>query len=270
MAPGNLDGILSRYRRLTEPSWGADLVIWPETAVPTSYGEVQDTFGRSLAARAAKAGTSVITGVPTRAQGRAYNSAVTVGRQAVYHKRHLVPFGEFVPLRSLLGGMLDVFGAPMSDFSAGRRVTLLPAAGYRAGIAICYEIAFGREVAAVLPGANLVINLSNDAWFGDSIGPRQHLQIARMRAIELERYVLRATNTGVTAVIDPSGRVVARAPQFEQARLVARVSPRDGLTPYARWTNWPVLGLIGVVLVILVAIRLARRRRSGHGADRRC
>lgn len=254
--PENLDAILARYERLSEATWGRSLVVWPETAIPARYDRVNETFLPRLAARARRVGTTLITGLPSHKDGQIYNSAIAVDRGPVYHKRHLVPFGEYVPFRSFFGSALDLLGAPMSDFTAGSRATLLPAAGYRAGVAICYEIAFGNEVAAFFPGANVIVNISNDAWFGESIGPWQHLQIARMRAIEFGRYVLRATNTGVTAIIDPEGAIVARAPQFEAAVVEARVSPRSGLTPYARWTDAPILGAIGVALLPFLLMRL--------------
>lgn len=254
--------ILERYRDLTAPLWGTELVVWPETAIPTWYGQVRDGYIADLQERARETGTEIVLGVPTRQRGRAYNSALTVGTGPVYHKRHLVPFGEYVPFRSVLGDLLDVLGAPGSDFAAGTKPVLLPAAGYRAGVAICYEIAFGAETAALVPGANMLVNISNDAWFGDSIGPRQHLQIARMRAMELERYLLRATNTGLTAIVDPRGRVVAQAPAFERTVLSGRVVPRSGMTPYARWTDAPVLLALAVVLGIAFIAPVIQRTQS--------
>jgi len=132
------------------------------------------------------------------------------------------------------------------------------------GALICYDVAFGAEVADLLPTAQLLVNLSNDAWFGDSLGPHQHLQIAQMRAIETGRPLLRSTNTGLTAVIDHNGQLLARAPQFEPTVLQAEVTPRTGSTPYVRWRDKPVLAFIGLALSVLVAIRKKSKRNSSH------
>lgn len=267
--PGNRTEILERYRSLTESAWGADLVVWPETAIPVWYARVREDYKADLERQVRATDTALILGVPTREQGRAYNSALAVGEEPTYHKRHLVPFGEYVPFRSVFGDLLDVLGAPGSDFSAGSRATLLPVGDYRAGVVICYEIAFGPETARFFPGADLLVNISNDAWFGATIGPRQHLQIARMRAMEFSRYVLRATNTGLTAIIDPRGRVVERAPQFEPTVLAGQVMPRTGMTPYARWTDTPVLvGLAAVLGFAFAAPRIPRASSGGGTAIR--
>src|SRR5699024_7588260 len=122
----------------------------------------------------------------------------------------------------------------------------LRAAGYDMGASICYEVVFGPEVAEALPDSQMLINISNDAWFGDSLAPHQHLQMARMRSMETGRDMLRATNTGITTVIDYKGRITARAPQFEVASLAAQAVPRNGATPYVRWLDLPVLSLLAI------------------------
>ena len=149
---------------------------------------------------------------------------------------------------------------PMSDFSAGPpRQPLLDVAGQRIGVSICYEDAFGEEVIEALPGATLLVNVSNDAWFGDSIAPAQHLQIARMRALETGRYLLRATNTGISAIIGPQGQILARSPQFEVHDLKGSVQGMTGMTPYARWGNWVV---ISGALVLLLGLAWILHRRA--------
>ncbi len=147
----------------------------------------------------------------------------------------------------------------MSNFSSGpREQPTLVAAGQRIGVSICYEDAFGEEVIEALPAATLLVNVSNDAWFGDSIAPAQHLQMARMRAVETGRYLLRATNTGISAVVGPRGDVLAQSPQFETHALRGTVQGMSGMTPYARLGNWGIVVLLVGVLGILVI--LSRRR----------
>jgi apolipoprotein N-acyltransferase len=245
---------LERYLALTRGHWDADLIVWPETAVPAFAHRVEG-FLRALAREAAEHGSGVVLGIPYAdpESGRYYNSVLALGDPpALYHKRHLVPFGEFVPLAALLGRVLDLLNAPMSDFSAGPRdQPPLEVAGLRLGVSICYEDAFGEEVIDPLPEATLLVNLSNDAWFGDSIAPHQHLEIARMRALETGRELVRATNTGISALIDWRGRVTARGPQFEVHVLRGTVRPRSGATPYVRVGNAPVV--VGALAALALA-----------------
>jgi len=257
--------VLERYRALTKKHLGADIVIWPEAAIPVWHDQAQEYLAE-LETMADQADTSLMIGVLVReTEGRAYNAVVSLSDPSrFYYKRHLVPFGEYVPFRGLLGSALDALGAPMSDFTAGRGSIVLNAAGVPIGAFICYEAVFGAEVAELLPKAQLLVNVSNDAWFGDSLGPHQHFQMARMRAIETGRDLLRATNTGVTAVVSHDGKVLKRARQFEVATIDAQVTPRIGTTPYVRWRDWPVLGLITFGLGSLLRRRLRWRQRSGR------
>jgi apolipoprotein N-acyltransferase len=188
------------------------------------------------------------------------NSVLLLGPgEGIYRKRHLVPFGEYFPVPDFIREWMRLMSLPYTDTAAGpERPELLQAAGEKVALTICYEDAFGAEQLYALPEATLLVNVSNDAWFGDSIAPHQHLQIARLRSLEAGRWQLRATNTGVTAFIDPRGRIHSRSPQFETAVLRARVEPRTGLTPYAATGNWPVVGLC---LALLAAGTLAARRR---------
>jgi apolipoprotein N-acyltransferase len=253
---------LNRYRRLSEPYFGAKLVIWPETAVPMYYDQVRAAYLDPLAREAARYGTTILTGVPVRDPvGRtAFNAVARLGEPPeFYYKRHLVPFGEYVPFRDVLGGALDILGAPMSDFTPGHSAAPLSAAGHRIGVSICYEITFGKAIAAALPAADLLVNVSDDAWFGDSLAPYQHLEMARMRARETQRYLLRATNTGVTAIIDARGRIRERGPLFRQAVVTGQAQPRAGATPYVIWTDYPV---VAGVLLGLVGVALWPRRRA--------
>jgi apolipoprotein N-acyltransferase len=251
--PGERQATLQLYARLTREHWSSRLIVWPETAVPMFYHQVAQDFLAPLAAEARAHGTDLLIGVPVldEGSGRYYNALVSVGHDtAFYFKHHLVPFTEYLPLKDVLGTLVDVLDVPMSDFSAGPAdQPPLQVAGTQVGASICYEVAFGSEIFRSLPAARLLVNVSNDAWFGDSLAPAQHLQIARMRALESGRPLLRATNTGITAFIDQHGRLSAVAPQFEPYVLTATVQPRAGLTPYVRFGDLPVL-LLALSMVL--------------------
>lgn len=244
---------LEQYMALSAPHWNDDLVIWPETAIP-AYPESVAGFVDKLAALTRSHDTVFFSGIPSSDDDSPayYNSVMMLadGEISWYHKRHLVPFGEYLPLRSLLGGLFDFLKIPMSNFSAGAQARpLLTTAKFAAGMSICYEDTFGEEVIEALPEAGLLINVSNDAWFGDSLAPHQHLQMARLRALENGRYMLRATNTGISAIIDEKGRIRQRSTQFEPAVLAGRIPLFSGSTPYAGWGNYPVVLLaLGLLL----------------------
>lgn len=253
---------LELYSKLTAQHWDSKLIVWPESAVPDMYHGAERFIDR-LAEEARRHDSELLVGVlyDDLDTGRYYNSMVSVGdHRAFYHKHHLVPFTEYLPMERLLGGIVRFMQVPMSDFSKGPAVQPpLAVAGQQAGISICYEDAFGEEVINVLPKATFLVNVSNDAWFGHSVAPRQHLQIARMRAIESGRPLLRATNTGVTAIIDAHGKVQDEAPQFQVAALSGEIQPRQGMTPYAYAGNYPVVILVTAMLIASV---LMMRRRA--------
>ncbi len=252
------------YTELTRQHWDADLIIWPETALPAFYHEVRP-FLDDLEQEADQHDTDLLIGLLNYEEkgGRYYNTMLSLGsgtERGMYHKNHLVPFTEYLPMKWLLGGVVDFMQVPMSDFSrGGAEQTPLRVAGQRAGIAICFEDAFGEEMIRALPEATFLVNVSNDAWFDDSWAPPQHLQMARMRALETERPMLRGTNTGITAVIDAKGQFLARVPQFEIAVATATIQPRSGMTPYAVTGNWLIVTLMSILLG--VAWRLGCRRQ---------
>jgi apolipoprotein N-acyltransferase len=180
---------------------------------------------------------------------------LTGAGNATFRKRHLVPFGEFIPPG--FRWVLAVLHIPLSDFSRGaEKQAPIVAAGIPFGVAICYEDIFGEEVADLLPQSQVIVNVSNDAWFGKSFAAEQHLQASQMRALETGRWVVRSTNTGATAAIDTHGRVVRQLEPFTSGTLVADVVPMRGSTPYARIGNWGALALLAIVLGLAI-----RRRR---------
>ncbi len=261
---------LKLYIAMTRQHWDSDLVVWPETAVPAFYHQVEESFLLPLQEEAKNSGTDLLIGAPLLEQPgtRYYNALISLGQTpGVYRKRHLVPFGEYLPLQPLSSFILDILQIPLADFSAGTdQQPLLKAAGFPLVASICYEDAFGEEALTGMPDGAYLVNVTNDAWFADSIGPLQHFQMARMRALELRRYMLRATNTGVTGIISPFGDVVARAPQFERTTITGEIVPMRGSTPYSRYGNRPLVSGLLIVLVVAWAatkrLRLTRRDSS--------
>ncbi len=255
--------ILQNYAQLSEPYWGADLVIWPEAAITLYLRQAREAL-RRLAMRAGDG--TLITGIPVwnpdpdASGGRFRNAAVAVGSgSGIYYKRRLVPFGEYVPLEGVLRGLIDLFDLPMSRAGAGPwQQPPLDGGGFPVAVAICYEIAYPRLVADS-DGA-VIVTLSNDTWFGNSIGPHQHLEMARMRALENGRWVLRATNNGITAVIDARGEIVARLPQFRAGVLTAPFRLVTGDTPWRRVGDVPVLLLCCAALLLGGSQARARSR----------
>ena len=246
---------LDIYRDLTEPLLGRDIILWPEAAIPNYYQRAQD-FLLPLSRRAFDAGSALVTGIPWRPEGgpRYYNSIVALARgSGVYHKQRLVPFGEYVPLETWLRGAIDFFDLPMSAFSPGDADQApLAIHGYRVSPFICYEIVYPGLVREYAQRADLMITISNDSWFGNSIGPLQHLQMARMRALENGRYLIRGTSNGVTAIIDERGEVTARLPRFERAVLEGEVQVMLGDTPFSRIGSMPIIGLCAGLLVMVL------------------
>ncbi|MGA0115809.1 MAG: apolipoprotein N-acyltransferase [Burkholderiales bacterium] len=252
---------LADYEALVSAS-GSRLVILPETALPIFLRDVPADYLETLAAHMRRNNGDVLVGVPERLPGGDYyNSVISLGTadRQTYRKSHLVPFGEFIPLRPLLGELVSMLAIPLQDFARGTADQQpLQVAGERVAVNICYEDAFGEEIIRQLPQATLLVNVSNVAWFGRSIAPQQHLQIAQMRALETGRYMLRATNTGMTAVINPAGRVEAVAPEFTRTTLTHTVAGMRGATPYVRWGNYPALALCAA----LIALAFFLRRRG--------
>ncbi len=253
---GMLVGILETYRRLALES-DARLTILPETAVPLLRENVPETYHLRLQEHARKNGGDILIGAFEKEAGRYYNSVYTLGTSDSQHyrKAHLVPFGEFIP--SGFGWIVhDVLDIPMGDLaSGGAQQAPLHVAGQQVAVNICYEDAFGEEIIRALPQATLLVNVTNDAWYGDSHAAMQHNQLSQMRALETGRMLLRATNTGVTSVIGTDGHVQAALPQHEEGVLTAQVQGYAGSTPYVRWGNAAVLVLAAVMLSVAWRLR---------------
>lgn len=258
--PGRYEAIVDGYARQVEGT-RARLVVLPETAIPRFLDQIEPDWIERVRDHVARVDGDLLLGVPTGdLRGAYFNSVVSLGASPLqtYSKLHLVPFGEFVPPG--FGWVVNVLRIPLSDFARGRPDQRpLAVAGERVAVNICYEDAFGEEIAAQLPEATLLVNVSNVAWFGDSLAPAQHLEISRMRARETGRPMLRATNTGVTAVIDPRGRTVQALPTFTEGVLETEVVGYTGATPYVRWGDAPAF--FGSLAAIAIGALLARRRR---------
>lgn len=239
---------LDYYRISTLGVPESELVIWPEVAIPARDDQVTNYLD-IVAGDARRNQQTVLLGIleysdERSVEPRIYNSVILLGsdERQVYRKRHLVPFGEYFPVPASVREWMRMQNLPYSDLSAGDDVQpLLTAAnGTKLAVAVCYEDAYGAEQLYAFPGADLLINVSNDAWFGDSVAPHQHLQIARMRALETGRYAVRATNTGISAFIGPKGGLLETGKQFEPDIMTADIHARKGITPYASVGNWPV------------------------------
>lgn len=245
---GNLLPTIDQYLDLTRQfSDRAELIVWPEAAIPTTADELEELLLEPLQAFTEREGKTLLQGILFHEEpgGRYFTSVLALdGGRDRYDKRHLVPFGEYFPLGYLWKDSLQGLATVGEDFTPGTAdKPLVHAGGRTLGVSICYEILFGEEIRDAVPEAQALVNVSNDGWFGDSLGPHQHLEIARMRALETGRYLMRATNTGISALIDDQGRILDQLPQFVRGGLVGEVEPREGLTPYGRWGNWPVVAL---------------------------
>lgn len=255
---GNLLPTLELYRQLSAPLWANNnLVIWPEAAIPARYQRVEE-YIQTITQQAKKYKSTLITGIPTQALNpitgntESFNSVMALGNgSGKYNKQKLVPFGEYVPLENFLRGVIDFFDMPSSHMQAGQsRQHALLVDRYLIAPFICYEIAYADLVAREHVSPHYLLTVSNDAWFGASIGPLQHLQISQMRALENQRYLIRSTGTGISAFIDPNGKIIAKSKQFEREILRNTIYPASGSTPFSQTGSLPivVLSIIGLLL----------------------
>ncbi len=250
---GHIGAGLRLYRDLADASH-ARLIVMPESAVPLLRDDVPEGYLDSLAAIARRNGGDLLVGMfDEPLPGEIHNSMFSLGQSPgrVYRKHHLVPFGEFIPLGGLVAPVMDaLLKMPIGSQAAGPLGQgVMAVAGQRVAMDICYEDAFGEEIITALPAATLLVNVSNDAWFGMAVGPEQHLQMAQARSLETGRVMLRTTNTGVTALIGPDGRVIDRVRKGVVATLEGQAQGRTGSTPFVRWGNLPLVWLSILMLL---------------------
>ncbi|MEK8088960.1 apolipoprotein N-acyltransferase [Thermithiobacillus plumbiphilus] len=267
-SPEQVEPTIKRYVDLllsTPP--GTQLVVMPESAIPLFRDEVP-TLLQAFSRWALNHDAEIVLGIDERvARGQVvdyYNSAIALDgrRVTAYRKRHLVPFGEYLPLRPLISRFASQLVPGEGDFSSGQQIGVLPVGSSAAGISICYEAAFADEIRSdVVGGARFLLNISNDDWFGNTVAPYQHLQMGQMRARESERFLARATNTGITVIVGPDGQIQARLPQFKPGALTGVIQGRSGLTPYARHGDGPVFLAAALLIAFALLWQMRARRR---------
>lgn len=263
-----LHDTLTTYLALVERA-PADLIVLPETAFPIFFNDLEESVVNRMHQDATTLHATIALGVPVADGPASYTNSVVTFRPnaqslARYDKSHLVPFGEFVPTG--FHWFVRMMQIPLGDFTEGApHQPALALAGQTIGFDICYEDLFAAQIARQAREASVLVNVSNVAWFGDSLALPEHLQIARMRALETGRPMLRATNTGMTAAIDAHGRVIDVVPPFTRGELDTDVQPMTGDTPYSGWTDWPMWLLCGfaVLVSMIFVVRAGRKRRLG-------
>lgn len=274
--PEMIGPTMRTYYQQTAEHWESDLILWPETAITLIYDQFQP-YLQDMAEEAQEYHSTIITGIAYRyprghqRAGEFHNSITAFGEgSGLYHKQKLVPFGEFVPFEKQLRGLLPFFDLEMSSFLAGDAEQPLlqvnkhldqQTINYQIAPYICYEIAYPVHVAQLAKQADFLVTISNDAWFGDSLGPKQHMALAQMRALETGRWLLRSTNTGITALVDHKGRIVERLANNQLATLTASAEMRQGHTPFMRWGLAP-LWLFTVLAALSASLSAYQQRRS--------
>jgi apolipoprotein N-acyltransferase len=252
---GNRLSIRNTYQRLNALALGSRLVVWPEAAVP-ELADLMPQFLASTFREANLRGSDVVMGVLRLGTGsdQVYNSVLALTAPlAFYDKRHLVPYSEYFPVPDWVRSVLQRLNLPYSDISKGsERQPPLRAGGLSLAPTVCYEDAFGNAQRRLSAESDVLLNVTNDAWFGHSPARYQHFQMSRLRAIEAQRYLIRAANDGVSALVGPRGEVLVRATEYEEAVMGGTVRPRRGLTPYLQVGDWPLLTLAGLFVALAV------------------
>jgi apolipoprotein N-acyltransferase len=262
--PGSFAAITNLLQEMTRSVSGVDIIIWPEAAIPRLYQQSESLINR-LQQTAVKNDYTLISGIPWRddtGEHRQYhNSLISFGNNIQpYHKQNLVPFGEHVPLEFLLRGLIDFFDLPMSSFSPGPAdQSPFTVQQWNIGASICYEIVYANLIARSAKNSDFFITVSNDSWFGESIGPLQHFQMARMRALENSRYLIRGTNNGISAIINHKGQIVNQGKQFTREIVSGSVQGMSGNTPFSTTGDWPAV-ILSLISVMLISIRAKKPR----------
>lgn len=265
----NLELSLKRYDELTEPLWGKyQIIVWPETAVPMT---IQDAapYINTMDKRARSSHTTLILGIPiyVPAKNGYRNAIISLGDYPnIYSKRHLVPFGEYVPFANWLFPILNFMNIPTSDVIPGERNQgpLILGGDLKISPSICYEISFPELIHTYDKSIGFLLTITNDAWFGHSSAQAQHLQIAEMRALELQRPVVMVSNDGITAIIGPNGKIISAAAPYQATVLEGQVDVRQGLTPWMKNGMDPVLFILLVLLIPAIVKNRAALRRANE------
>lgn len=265
--------MMRQYIAMTRGNLDADLIVWPETAIPGYFDQVANGPLKQFVQDAQLQGTDILVGAVTRDSSvdKYYNAMINLrDLSQEYRKRHLVMFGEYYPFSELIEPLAQAFNFPFSQFSGGdKNQPLLTLAGHKVGVSVCFEMMFGSELARDLPEAQYFVTSSNDAWFAHTLEPAQLLQEAQMRARELGREIARATNTGHTAIIGVDGQIKAQIPAYQPGVLRGEIQPYEGMTPYARWTNWPILIILFSIFGFILAKRYAYTGKLSNPFNRK-
>lgn len=265
--PENRIPSVERYMDMTRDNWDSDLIVWPETAIPGSFNNFQDFVLMPMQQEAIRNDTNLlIGGFRETSNGQVENSTLVLGKGtgavSFYSKRHLVPLGEYIPLLEYFRWLDRWINIPFNNLAQGTSNGLLRIGKYQAQISICYEDAFGQEIIDDLPEANYLVNVTNDGWFSYTFQPSQHMQIARFRALEAGRYLLRATNTGVSGIIDHNGNIIQTIPPYKKGVVKGSINILSGTTPYVRYGNYlVVLPSLLILLLMFVVMKKAYSRK---------
>ena len=247
------------YREMTQQNWDSDLIVWPENALPVAYHQANAQFLAPLQKEAQATNTTLLIGMPYEdpATKAYYNSVALLGdKTSFYRKQRTVPFGEFTPFASGLNAI--GLSVPLGFSRGEKHQPLLTVSGHPIGVSICYDDVYSDTIVASLPAAHFLVNATNNGWYGNSSAPAQHLQIARNRALETGREIVRSTTSGISALIDSKGNITTQTPAFEPAVLRGTIQPRTGSTPYVRSHGWAGRAL--AVLCLLLWFVIARRK----------
>ena len=250
---------LKLYQEMTEKNWDSDLIIWPETAIPGYFREHMEDVIQPLQKQSQSTQTDLLIGgfyynethdENSRAGSENSILAISGESRSIYSKHHLVPFSEYIPFLEYLRWLGKWIQLPYDSVKQGVGSTTLNIAGVTAQMSVCYEDAFGNETIRGLPAATMLINISNDGWFTGSIEPEQHMEIARMRAVETGRYLLRGTNIGVSAIVNEKGKITATEPLYTTIVIKGNAQPFTGATPYVKMGNWFIIITLSLTLML--------------------